>query len=85
VADQTGSGTLSGGITPGMAPHSGEAHQHGRPISWVAITIICVGFIIGGIGMVPHPKWWLFWTGAGIVVVGSIMTAAARTFQTDWY
>ena len=60
-----------------------EAH-HGRPASWVAVSIIIVGFIVGGIAMVPSPKWWLFWTGAGIVVIGCIMAAAAHILD-DWY
>jgi hypothetical protein len=60
-----------------------EAH-HGRPASWVAVSIIIVGFIVGGIAMVPSPKWWLFWTGTGIVVIGGIMAAAAHIMD-DWY
>lgn len=85
MADQMGSSTLAGGSTPELAPHSGEAHHHGRPISWVAVSVIMVGFIIGGIAMVPHPRWWLFWTAAGLALVGCIMTVVARTFDTDWY
>ena len=60
-----------------------EAH-HGRPASWVAVSIIIIGFVVGGIAMVPSPKWWLFWTGAGIVVIGCIMAAAAHILD-DWY
>ena len=60
-----------------------EAH-HGRPASWVAVSVIIVGFIVGGVAMVPSPKWWLFWTGAGIVVIGGIMAAAAHIMD-DWY
>jgi len=50
----------------------------------VAASIIIVGFIVGGISMVPHPHWWLFWTGAGIVVVGCLFAASVRIFD-DWY
>ena len=53
-------------------PQAPEGH-HGRRASWVAVSIIIVGFIVGGVTMVPHPRWWLFWTGAGIVVVGGIL------------
>ena len=63
--------------------HGHEAH-HGRPASWVAVSIIIVGFVVGGIAMVPGPTWWLFWTGAGIVVIGGIMAAAAHILD-DWY
>ena len=50
----------------------------------MASVIIIVGFIVGGIAMVPHPHWWLFWTGAGIVVIGGIYAAAIKIFD-DWY
>jgi hypothetical protein len=34
--------------------------------------------------MVPHPHWWLFWVGAGIVVIGALVAAATHIFN-DWY
>jgi hypothetical protein len=61
-----------------------EAAHHGRPASWVAVSIIIVGFTVGGVAMVPHPKWWLFWTGTGIVVIGAILATTTRIFD-DWY
>jgi hypothetical protein len=67
----------------GPSPKEHDAH-HGRPASWVAVSIIIVGFIVGGVAMVPHPKWWLFWTGAGIVVIGAILATTTRIFD-DWY
>ncbi len=67
----------------GPSPKHHDAH-HGRPASWVAVSIIIVGFIVGGIAMVPHPKWWLFWTGTGIVVIGAILATTTRIFD-DWY
>jgi hypothetical protein len=93
VAEQAGSGTVEGTtgdspdaviLNPSHAevPHAGH---HGRPISWVAVTIVIAGFLVGGIAMVPHPHWVVFWAGAGIAVVGLIIAAAARTFNTDWY
>jgi hypothetical protein len=89
VADQTGSGTLTdavGGL-PEVSPHGSadEKYHHGRPISWVGVVIVIIGFVVGGIAMVPGPKWWLFWTGTGIAVVGLLILAFARTFDTDWY
>ena len=50
----------------------------------MAVSIIIVGFIVGGIAMVPHPHWLLFWIGAGIVVIGCIMAATAHILD-DWY
>jgi hypothetical protein len=92
VAEQASSGTVAGtGDTGGHgldAAIGGSAHategHHGRRSSWVAVSIIIVGFIVGGVAMVPHPKWWLFWVGTGIVVIGSIMGTATRIFD-DWY
>jgi hypothetical protein len=44
----------------------------GRPSSWVAVTVIFVGFLVGGIGL-PFGNWILFWAGAAIVVVGGVI------------
>jgi hypothetical protein len=38
----------------------------------------------GGVAMVPEPRWWLFWVGTGIVVVGGIMATVGHIFD-DWY
>ena len=65
------------------ATHEHEAH-HGRPASWVAVSIIIIGFIVSGIALPVGPTWWLFWAGAGIVVIGGIMAAAAHILD-DWY
>ena len=67
--------------TGGSSVH--EAH-HGRPASWVAVSIIIAGFVVGGVALVPHPHWWLFWVGAGIVVIGCIIAVAAHILD-DWY
>jgi hypothetical protein len=92
VAEQASSGTVTGAdadtgtngvdLLPG-ASHDHEGH-HGRPASWWAVSVIIVGFVVGGVAMVPEPKWWLFWIGAGIVVVGAIMATTAHIFD-DWY
>jgi hypothetical protein len=60
-------------------------HNSGSPKSWVAVAVIVVGFIVGGVALVPHPTWWAFWLGVGIAVVGCLMTAFAKTFTDDWY
>ena len=95
MGEQAGSGTMAEGGETGehgldaeigvqLAPaHAPEAH-HGRRVSWVATSIIIIGFIVGGIALVPHPRWWLFWTGAGIVVIGGLYAAAIHIFD-DWY
>jgi hypothetical protein len=92
VADYASAGAVTGAdadtgtsgvdLLPG-APHEHEAH-HGRPASWVAVSIIIAGFIVGGIALPVGPTWWLFWLGVGIVVVGSIFAASVHIFD-DWY
>jgi hypothetical protein len=60
---------------------------HGRTISWVAVSIIMVGFLVGGLALIfghNGPLWWLFWTGIGISVLGLLATLATNTFE-DWY
>jgi hypothetical protein len=92
VTEQAASGTMADAAgntgAHGLDALTGESYgheeYHGRPASWVASVIIIVGFIVGGIAMVPHPRWWLFWTSAGIVVIGSIYAAAIKIFD-DWY
>jgi hypothetical protein len=60
---------------------------HGRPVSWVAVSIIMVGFAIGGFALVfghHGPTWWLFWVGVGVSAVGGGLALATNIFE-DWY
>jgi hypothetical protein len=60
---------------------------HGRTVSWVAVAIMVVGFVVGGFGLIignGGPTWWLFWTGAGVAVLGLLIALATNTFE-DWY
>jgi hypothetical protein len=79
--DGIGGAEIPAAALPGVE----HGHHSGKPISWIAVAIITVGFIIGGVGMVPHPAWWLFWIGAGIAVIGCITMLSAKTFAEDWY
>ena len=54
VADAAGNTGAHGLDAQTGVSYGHEAH-HGRPASWVAVSIIIVGFIVGGIAMVPHP------------------------------
>jgi hypothetical protein len=89
VAEQPASGTMTGNIgAHGLDAQTGLSHgheaHHGRPASWVAVSVIIVGFLVGGIAMVIGPSWWLFWTGAAIVVIGGIIAMSSRILD-DWY
>jgi hypothetical protein len=53
----------------------------GRASSWLAVSVMWIGFIVGGVAFVPHLRWWLFWIGVGIVAVGGIIAAAVRIFD----
>ena len=57
---------------------------HGRPVSWVAVALIMVGFLVGGLALIFHTNWWLFWVGVGLVVVGGLIALATNIFE-DWY
>jgi hypothetical protein len=89
VAEQPASGTVTGNIgAHGLDAQIGLSHvheaHHGRPASWVAVSVIIVGFVVGGIAMVIGPSWWLFWTGAAIVVIGGIIAMSVRVLD-EWY
>jgi hypothetical protein len=56
---------------------------HGRTVSWVAVSLIMVAFLVGGLALV-FGVWWLFWTGVGVAVIGGLMAAGTNLFD-DWY
>jgi hypothetical protein len=57
---------------------------HGRAVSWVAVSIIVVGFLVGGLGLVFGPTWVAFWIGLGLAVVGGLLALSTNIFD-DWY
>ena len=89
MTEQPASGTVVGntgahGLDAQTGQTYGHEEYHGRPVSWVAVTIIVVGFIIGGIALPIGPTWVLFWIGVAIVVVGCIFAASIKIMD-DWY
>jgi hypothetical protein len=99
MTEQPGSGTLSGtpsAVAPesvGPAPEESPlahaaalAHEsfHGRRVSWIAVAIITIGFVIGGLAFASPPTWWLVYTGGGIALLGFIVGGIARMSE-DWY
>lgn len=93
MADQATGTVETGGATGAAAVSSAQGAQHaqhlehnpGRPISWIGVVIAIIGSIIGGVAFVPHLTWWLFWTGAAVMIVGLLVLAGAKTFSSDWY
>ena len=83
-AGNTGGTGLDAEIGVQLGPEHTHDAFHGRRSSWIAVSVIIVGFIVGGVAMIPHPRWWLIWIGTGIVVVGGIIATATNIFN-DWY
>ena len=82
-------GTLGGAALVQRPASDSPVHSsfHGRPVSWVAVSIITAGFLAGGAGLVfgQHgPTWWLFWVGCGLTGLGILLCIATNTFD-DWY
>jgi hypothetical protein len=48
------------------------AHHGNTPAAWTGVTIILIGFVIGGIGMIID-QWTLFWVGVALVPIGAIV------------
>ena len=57
---------------------------HGRTVSWVAVTLICVAFLGGGLALVFGPTWWLFWVALGVAALGALLAVSTGIFD-DWY
>jgi hypothetical protein len=45
----------------------------GRPSSWVAVSVIFIGFTVAGLALPLGPDWLVFWIGAGIVALGGVL------------
>jgi hypothetical protein len=69
--------------TPGT-PVSYPPTYHGRAVSWVAVSIIMAGFVVGGLALVFGPTWVAFWIGVGLTVVGGLLALATNILE-DWY
>ncbi|WP_325050744.1 HGxxPAAW family protein [Actinomadura spongiicola] len=52
----------------------------GRPSSWMAVSVIFAGFVVGGVALCMGPQWILFWVGAGIIVLGMIISGFVHLF-----
>lgn len=45
----------------------------GRAKSWVAVTVIFIGFAVGGVALCVGPNWPMFWGGAAVVLLGGVV------------
>lgn len=49
------------------------SHSHGNtPAAWTAVTIMFVGFLVGGIAL-PLEMPWLFFVGLAVVAAGAVV------------
>jgi hypothetical protein len=71
---------------PGAVRDPGHNHAsyHGRPVSWVAVAFIVIGFVVGGLALVFGPTWPVFWVGVGLAVIGALIATTTDIFE-DWY
>ena len=90
MADQLGSGTVAG-----VPPEGGQLSEastewsapepfHGRTVSWVAVSLIMLAFLTGGLGLILGPLWWLFWASVGLAAIGGLLALSTDIFD-DWY
>jgi hypothetical protein len=52
--------------------------NHGNtPAAWTAVTVVLLGFVVGGIGLMME-SWPVFWVGVALaplgVIVGAVMS-----------
>jgi hypothetical protein len=43
-------------------------HTHGKPASWVLVTVVMVAALAGGLSIIAH-AWWLLWACIAIAVL----------------
>ncbi|GAA2992683.1 HGxxPAAW family protein [Streptosporangium longisporum] len=58
-----------------------EGSHGGRASSWLAVTVILLGFAIGGVALCIGPNWTVFWMGAGVCAMGGVLTLVFNVFS----
>ena len=58
--------------SPSVKENHGMAHHGNTPAAWTGVTIILIGFVVGGIGLVVA-NMLLFWVGVALLPVGAIV------------
>ena len=48
------------------------AHHGNTPAAWTGVTLILVGFVVGGLGLILD-NWLVFWIGVALVPVAMII------------
>jgi hypothetical protein len=55
-------------------------HSKGGRMSWLAVSTIILGFVLGALGLILGPTWWLFWVGVAVAGLGGIVGLAFDIF-----
>lgn len=62
------------------------AHHGNTPAAWTGVTIMLIGWVVGGIGLVTGPSWVLFWIGIALqpigIIVGKVMAVMGMGAET---
>ncbi|MDP9846430.1 HGxxPAAW family protein [Streptosporangium lutulentum] len=61
-----------------------DTHRNGHggsASSWLAVTVILLGFTIGGVALCLGPNWFLLWMGVIVSALGGILLVAFRVFH----
>ncbi|WP_327043971.1 hypothetical protein OG320_19560 [Microbispora sp. NBC_01189] len=64
-----------------MAQSGHQGSHAGSAKSWLAVSIILIGFTIGGVALTLGPNWLFVWIGAGICAVGGLLALAFDIFS----
>ena len=49
-----------------------SAHHGNTPAAWTAVTVVLLGFVLGGLALVIG-NWPLFWIGVALAPIGGIV------------
>ncbi|MBB2909734.1 hypothetical protein FHS43_000980 [Streptosporangium becharense] len=58
-----------------------NVNHGGRASSWLAVTVLLLGFGIAGVALCMGPNWFVFWMGAGACAMGGILVLVFGVFQ----
>jgi hypothetical protein len=70
-----------GAFSSKYSPTEASGSHHGRAGSWLAVGVMVVGFVIGGLALCLGPTWVMFWAGAAIVAVGFVIAGVLHIFS----
>ena len=55
--------------------------SHGStPSAWASITLALIGFVVGGIALIPSPNWTIFTIGVVLVVASAPLALILNKF-----